>query len=258
MKKFTLIEADRYISIDGTGIFFTEDKWPFADIEHLWAIQWKDDGTPEGTGEVEYDSPVPNTPATRDMITRYVDHFEKEKAIQEEERKKVEEEQSNQSLAWSTVMQELESQMEEMQSRHEQAIKDIQTEADSQIDEIHRKVSESHEQLFYASDQLRDNVLDSANAFEQENNPTLFSGNVDPSLFDDSVDPSLFDSDGEEDATEDSDVEENNTEESDFTNIVDFSNLDLSVLEEEFNLEMLFDDEPEQIVPEIEEANTEE
>ena len=50
MKKFTLIEADKYISIDGTGIFFTEDNWPFADIEHLWAIQWKDDGTPDGNG----------------------------------------------------------------------------------------------------------------------------------------------------------------------------------------------------------------
>ena len=40
MKKFTLIEADKYINIDGLGIFFTEENWPFADIEHLWAIQW--------------------------------------------------------------------------------------------------------------------------------------------------------------------------------------------------------------------------
>ena len=56
MKKFTLIEADKYINIDGLGIFFTEENWPFADIEHLWAIQWKDDGTEDGVGEVEYDS----------------------------------------------------------------------------------------------------------------------------------------------------------------------------------------------------------
>ena len=52
MKKFTLIEADKYISVDGVGIFFTEENWPFADIEHLWAIQWKDDGTEDGSGEV--------------------------------------------------------------------------------------------------------------------------------------------------------------------------------------------------------------
>ena len=46
MKQFTLIEQDRYIKVDGTGIFFTVENWPFTDIEHLWAIQWKDDGTP--------------------------------------------------------------------------------------------------------------------------------------------------------------------------------------------------------------------
>ena len=27
MKKFTLIEADKYINIDGLGIFFTEENW---------------------------------------------------------------------------------------------------------------------------------------------------------------------------------------------------------------------------------------
>ena len=41
MKVFTLVEADRYIKVDDKGIFFTKENWPFTDIEHLWAIQWK-------------------------------------------------------------------------------------------------------------------------------------------------------------------------------------------------------------------------
>ena len=120
MKKFTLIEADKYINIDGLGIFFTEENWPFADIEHLWAIQWKDDGTEDGVGEVEYDSgAVANTPATRAMIDRYVDHFNEEKERQTQERLKREEEEKKQALSWQEAMAELEGQMEEMQKRHD-------------------------------------------------------------------------------------------------------------------------------------------
>jgi len=78
MKKFTLIEQDRYIGIDDIGIFFDEDKWPFMDIEHLWAIQWRDDGTENGNGWIEYDSPVPNTPCVLADLKQYVDHFDAE------------------------------------------------------------------------------------------------------------------------------------------------------------------------------------
>ena len=87
MKKFTLIEQDRYISIDGTGIFFEGDNWPFADIEHLWAIQWKDNGTNEGDGWIEYDSPVPNTPCTRIEIEKYIQHFDAEYERQMQEKR---------------------------------------------------------------------------------------------------------------------------------------------------------------------------
>ena len=78
MKQFTLIEQDRYIKVDGTGIFFTVENWPFTDIEHLWAIQWKDDGTPDGEGWAEYDSAIPNTPIARCQIDKYVEHYNTE------------------------------------------------------------------------------------------------------------------------------------------------------------------------------------
>ena len=42
MKKFTLIEVDMY---QYYGLASLRRELAFADIEHLWAIQWKDDGT---------------------------------------------------------------------------------------------------------------------------------------------------------------------------------------------------------------------
>ena len=88
MKQFTLIEQDRYIKVDGTGIFFTVENWPFTDIEHLWAIQWKDDGTPDGEGWVEYDSAIPNTPIARCQIDKYVEHYRTELSSQLDEQKR--------------------------------------------------------------------------------------------------------------------------------------------------------------------------
>ena len=29
MKKFSLVEQDRYINVDGKGVWFTEESWPF-------------------------------------------------------------------------------------------------------------------------------------------------------------------------------------------------------------------------------------
>jgi hypothetical protein len=72
---------------------------------------------------------------------------------------------------------------------------------------------------------------------------TIFDSNIDPSLFDDSFDPT------EDDSEEDG--EETEIEES--SDIQDFKNFDLSLLEDEFNLEMLFEDEDTPIVNEIEE-----
>ena len=103
MKQFTLIEQDRYIKIDGTGIFFTPEDWPFTDIEHLWAIQWKDDGTPDGEGWVEYDSAIPNTPIAKCQIEKYVNHHTTElnKQIDEQKRKEEERTEAIREAIWN-------------------------------------------------------------------------------------------------------------------------------------------------------------
>lgn len=297
MNRFTLIEADKYINIDGIGIFFTEVNWPFADIEHLWAIQWKDDGTEDGSGEVEYDSPVPNTPATRELITRYVDHFQKEKQSQEDIKRREEEDNLKQALSWQEAMSELEGQMEEMQKRHDTNLRKIANDQDSQLNKLtsnhdsqlsemaslqekiafdateeihktHERVQEAHESFFYGEERIQDNVSESENKFLYEagyENLTVFDGNVDRSLFDDAIDDSYFNVEEadivtpEEIQTEDliesntdTDVEEHEEEENTPT-LSEFEDIDLNVLDSEFSLELLFEeDSSEQVVSEIE------
>lgn len=276
MKKFTLIEADKYINIDGLGIFFTEENWPFADIEHLWAIQWKDDGTEDGVGEVEYDSgAVANTPATRAMIDRYVNHFNEEKERQTQERLRREEEEKKQALSWQEAMAELEGQMEEMQKRHEANLRGMSADHDSQMERVHQRVTEAHENLFYGEQRIKDNLSESERSFEFEagyENLTVFDGNVDPSLFDDAVDESMFEVEEAEVVPpdsiesksliedEDEDEDEINVEEDDVRPTVsEFDDIDMSMLDSEFSLELLFEeDSTEQVVSEIEELIAEE
>lgn len=291
MKKFTLIEQDRYIGIDDVGIFFDEDKWPFVDIEHLWAIQWRDNGTEDGDGWIEYDSPVPNTPCVRSDLKQYIDHFDAEYERQMLIKREKEEEESKKVLSWQDAMRELEEQMDEMQSRHEktlnsyndkyvsadlttrikeeyeykleelqkmheQSIKELEKDHDRQIQKVHERIAEAHENLFYSSNTLQDNIEESRIAFQSErgyDNITIFDGSVDPSLFDDSVDESFFDDDGTESLLDTYDMQQLDTKLLDDT-IKDFSNIDLSVLDSEFNLELLFEEDPtEQVVNEIEE-----
>lgn len=272
MKKFTLIEADKYINIDGLGIFFTEENWPFADIEHLWAIQWKDDGTEDGVGEVEYDSgAVANTPATRAMIDRYVDHFNEEKERQTQEKLKREEEEKKQALSWQEAMAELENQMEEMQKRHDASLREQTADHDSQMERVHKRVAEAHENLFYGEQRIQENLSESERSFEFEagyENLTVFDGNVDPTLFDDAVDESMFEVEEAEvvppESIEtksliDDDFEDVKTAEDTSPTVTDFDDVDMSMLDSEFNLELLFEeDSTEQVVSEIEELIAEE
>lgn len=252
MKKFTLIEADRYISIDNVGIFFPESNWPFPDIEELWAIQWRDNGTPEGEGEIEYDKPIPNTPATRSDIEKYVTHWQNEKNRQEEERKRIEEEQKRQSLSWQDAMRELEEQMEEMQKRHDESLQSMIEDHDKQMERVHQRVAEAHENLFYAADQLKDSIEESKDAFVPDyDNLTIFDSNIDSSLFDDSIDESHFNVE----EIEDGDIIAKESFESErlLNQIDEFKDIDLSVLDTEFSLELLFEeDADEQVVDDIE------
>ena len=272
MKKFTLIEADKYINIDGLGIFFTEENWPFADIEHLWAIQWKDDGTEDGVGEVEYDSgAVANTPATRAMIDRYVDHFNEERERQTQEKLKREEEEKKQALSWQEAMAELENQMEEMQKRHDASLREQTADHDSQMERVHKRVAEAHENLFYGEQRIQENLSESERSFEFEagyENLTVFDGNVDPTLFDDAVDESMFEVEEAEvvppESIEtksliDDDFEDVKTAEDTSPTVTDFDDVDMTMLDSEFNLELLFEeDSTEQVVSEIEELIAEE
>jgi len=260
MKRFTLIEADRYIAIDGKGIWFTQENWPFADIEHLWAIQWHDNGTPEGSGEVEYDSSTAqNTPATRSLIARYVNHWNAENDKQEEERRRLEEEEKRNSLSWHEAMRELEDQMEEMQKRHEQSLDSMREDHDKQMEKVHQRVAEAHENLFYGNEQIRGNLTESERAFEYENgydNLTVFEENADPSLFDDIVDENHFkveeaDTVDVDDVPLESLLGAESEESGKASN--GFDDIDLNLLDSEFNLELLFEeDSSEQVVSEIE------
>ena len=275
MKQFTLIEQDRYIKIDGTGIFFTPEDWPFADIEHLWAIQWKDDGTPDGEGWVEYDSPIPNTPIAKCQIEKYVDHHTTELNKQIEEQKRKEEEEKKKSVSWEEAMAELELQMDSMQKNHDEYVKDMKDDHDMQMQrlyqttEMHEKehqqqmefLMKDHElqieriqiqtadeqrQIFDNQDVVEDVAKESKDLFENEVTPdvTLFDGEVDESLFDDVIDDKYFENVVEVSPDEESkplspkELLTNETRPDTF-----FKNFDLSTLDDEFDLDVLFDDE---------------
>lgn len=277
MKSFTLIEADRYIAVDGKGVWFKEEDWPFPDIEHLWAIQWRDDGTPDGRGHIEYDSADrQNDPATRKNIERYIDAWQAEVDKREAERIALEEQEKKNAYSWSEAMRELEEQMEAMELRHAKALNETQTkdkiaydrlqeqlreqedrhassllemmrDHDTQMETVHKEIERQHEELFYGQDLVEDQET----SFESTNgldNITMFDGNVDSSLFDEVISEDYFSDNGDdEDTVVQSTFEEREPEKS------EFSDVDLSILDSEFNLELLFDEDPEeQVVAEIE------
>ena len=284
MKQFTLIEQDRYIKIDGTGIFFTPEDWPFTDIEHLWAIQFKDDGHPDGEGWVEYDSAIPNTPIAKCQIEKYVNHHTTELNKQIDEQKRKEEEEKKKSVSWEEAMAELELQMDSMQKNHDEYVKDLEKDHDMQmqrmwsttemhekehkqqmeflmkdhelqIERIQHQTKQDHDTFFENQDAAEEVANDSKQMFESvptDSQVTLFDGEVDESLFDDAIDDSYFENvvtspevTGEVEVP----AEPAPPQGDDF-----FKNFDLSTLDDEFNLEMMFEDEnePEPVVKEIE------
>ena len=178
------------------------------------------------------------------MITRYVDHFNAEKELQLEAKRKLEEEQANNSGSWQQVMQELEERMESMQERHEESLKQAQLDAEKQVEEAHKRIAEVHESLFYSVQKVQEVNDENETVFEDENSPSLvvFDADIDSSLFDESVEEEML-----------TDSIDNIDDDTEFVT-EDFNTVDISLLEDEFTLEMLFDEDPsEQIVPEIEE-----
>ena len=209
------------------------------------------------------------------MIDRYVDHFNEEKERQTQERLKREEEEKKQALSWQEAMAELEGQMEEMQKRHESNLRGMTADHDTQMERVHKRVAEAHENLFYGEERIKHNLSESERSFEFEagyENLTVFDGNVDPSLFDDAVDESMFEVEEAKVVSPESiesrslveEIEEQdeiNVENGEITRntVSEFDDIDLSLLDSEFNLELLFEeDSTEQVVSEIEELIAEE
>jgi len=288
MKVFTLVEADRYIKVDDKGIFFTKENWPFTDIEHLWAIQWKD-----GNGWVEYDSAIPNTPITEQEIQKYINHFNVENQRQIEEQKAREEEEKKRVVSWEDAMKELELQMDTMQRNHDDEMKEIELKHDTekqrlytnaelhekehkrqmtflmkdhelQVERIQQQVMKDHDEIFMNEDTMESVAKESPDMFDNTGNTgspmvTLFDGEVDESLFDDAIDDQYFDkADAIDESTTEDFVDEQIRKE---TNDVKynsrdgdsfFQNFDLSKLDDEFDLEMMFEEEEVPVVDEIE------
>lgn len=280
--RVTVIYDDKFIKVDNKGMFYT-DNWPFKEKD-IHAIQWYDDH-----GELEYRTREPNKEITdQSEIQKYIDFFQVEYAKWEEEQNKIQEEERKRIITWEEAMKELELQIDTMQINHQQEIEKvfddhtqrlesvkkerdtiydtvqknyeetlqkayeendqliekIYQQKEEEISLIYQKVDENHLNLFYAQDEIANNNISVNRGVPYENSTTydditIFDSNVDPSLFDDSVDPSTFDEDPLEAAPEET--------------IEDFSNFDLSLLEDEFNLEMLFEEDPDPIVNEIEE-----
>ena len=290
MKVFTLIEADRYIKVDDKGIFFTKENWPFNDIEHLWAIQWKN-----GNGWVEYDSAIPNTPITEEDIQKYVDHYNKENERQIEEQRAKEEEEKKRVVSWEEAMRELELQMDNMQKNHDDEMKEIELKHETekerlytnaelhekehkrqmtflmkdhelQVERIQQQVMKDHDEIFMNQDEMEDIAKDSKDTFaglpKQDTGNlspmvTLFDGEVDESLFDDAIDDQYFDKattvDESQDFVDDQIRKEvNDTKYNSRDGDSAFQNFDLSKLDDEFDLEMMFDEEEVPVVDEIE------
>ena len=292
MKVFTLIEADRYIKVDDKGIFFSKENWPFTDIEHLWAIQWKN-----GSGWVEYDSAIPNTPITEEEIQKYVDHYNVENERQIAEQKAKEEEENKRVVSWEEAMKELELQMDNMQKNHDDEMKEIELKHDTekerlytnaelhekehkrqmtflmkdhelQVERIQQQVMKDHDEIFMNQDEMEDIAKDSQGMFDglpKTDGPngklspmvTLFDGEVDESLFDDAIDDNYFDQAvGVDESQEfvDEQIRKENTDVKYNSRDGDsaFQNFDLSKLDDEFDLEMMFEEEEVPVVDEIE------
>ena len=289
MKLFTLIEADRYIKVDDKGIFFSKENWPFNDIEHLWAIQWKN-----GSGWVEYDTAIPHTPITEKDIEKYVNHFNIENDRQIAEQRAKEEDEKKKVVSWEEAMAELELQMDSMQKNHDDEMKEIELKHDTeknrlytnaelhekehkrqmtflmkdhelQVERIQQQVMKDHDEIFMNQDQMEDIAKDSQGMFDGlpktnkgELSPmvTLFDGEVDESLFDDAIDDQYFDKatgvDDSEDFVNDQIRNETNEVPANSTGDGQFQNFDLSKLDDEFDLEMMFEEEEVPVVDEIE------
>jgi hypothetical protein len=252
--KLTVIYDDYFISVDGKGMNFPNN-WPFEE-SHIHAIQWYDN-----YGQLELRTREPNIDLTdQSEVQKYIDFFNIEYSKWQAEQDRLAEEERDRVNSWDDAMKEFEMQMHIMQENnkmmeenmrennklleknHTRLVDKIIQEHNVQLE----RVESNNRSLFNAAEVLQENIgVD--DEFYEPSNPNIFQNYdkiVDKNLFDDSIDPATFDSGEMEEVGENS------------NRMQELQNFDLSMLESEFNLEMLFDtnDSPtEDVVEETEE-----
>lgn len=229
--RLTVIYDDHYISVDGYGIHFV-DNWPFDD-ENIHAIQWYDDH-----GELEYKNTDPNLQFTDYIrVEKYLTHFDREKErILEEERRRQEEEQKKQEM-WHLAMQELQRELNETKMNYEMSIRNYE-DVKTNLSTMSRSYQESQMQLTVAN-QINEEIQkmqEEINSFHLDpdnqvldliqpnviDNISEFSDGVDMSIFED-IDSAV------------KQIEELQSMDSERTEF------DISLLEDEFNIELIDD-----------------
>jgi hypothetical protein len=217
--KVTVIYDDYFISVDGKGMNFPNN-WPFEE-NHIHAIQWYDNA-----GELELRTKEPNIDLTdQSEVQKYIDFFSIEYSKWQAEQDRIAEEERNRVNNWDDAMRELQVQMNIMQENHSEVVDKLIEDHNIQLE----RVQNNHMNLFDAAEILQENIGDNDELYEPSD-ATFFRNYdrvVDQNLFDDSIDPKNFDGEVE--------VREN------VDRMKEFENFDLSMLESEFNLEMLFD-----------------
>jgi len=140
----------------------------------------------------------------------------------------------------------------------------IISQSQEDIHRTHERIAQAHEEFFYGEEKIQDNISESEKSFQFEagyENLTVFDGNVDPSLFDDAVDDSFFEVEEAEIVKPEDVLTDDVLDQIDGGVISDqisgideqIGDIDMDVLDSEFSLELLFEeDSTEQVVNDIE------
>ena len=273
--RLTVIYDDKFISVDGKGLQFT-DNWPFEET-HIHAIQWHDEN-----GELELRTREPNIELTDvSEVQKYADFFVSEYEKLKAEEARAAEEKEKLEMA----MRELEMNInmfnntsnlfdEEALGALKSSIETFNEGSDlfgENVEFFKSNVSETDLSLLKGLEQNINAFNNSLQNYQSNLNTYFDPSDSDSSLFDDDVPEQMFnisediqeifeeqfsleeiDSaykfNEDDDEEEIGDGENENEEGSDEENGED-DQFDMSLLEDDFNIEML----QEQLDPDINE-----
>ena len=273
--RLTVIYDDKFISVDGKGLQFT-DNWPFEET-HIHAIQWHDEN-----GELELRTREPNIELTDvSEVQKYADFFVSEYEKLKAEEARAAEEKEKLEMA----MRELEMNINMFNNTSnlfdEEALGAIKSSIETfnegsdlfgeNVEFFKSNVSETDLSLLKGLEQNINAFNNSLQNYQSNLNTYFDPSDSDSSLFDDDVPEQMFnisediqeifeeqfsleeiDSaykfNEDDDEEEIGDGENENEEGSDEENGED-DQFDMSLLEDDFNIEML----QEQLDPDINE-----